>query len=290
MPAFAVALVVVSTFMHTGWNLMARDQQNSDLLLKALLVVSLVGLGPALAAEFLSAPILPGVWLYLIVAGIFQGFYFLGLSLGYRTGDFTVVYPLARGLPVVLVAFADLVRGNAPNAVGWLGIAFVSVGCVVLPLNSLRGFNIRQYKSKVLFFTLLTAIATAGYSVADSAAAKVMTGGFTTALRYGLWEMMLSWLFYQLLIWIFKVPMPMKTRTPWKQIIWVGMLLFSAYGLVLWAYQLSDHPSYVVALRQFSIVLGVVAGALFLKEQAKRLRLVAALSITLGGIWIALAK
>jgi drug/metabolite transporter (DMT)-like permease len=290
MPIFAIALVLVSTFMHTGWNLIARDQRSSDILLKALLIVSVVGVGPALLAEFWGEPILPQVWGYLIVAGIFQGIYFLGLSLGYRTGDFSVVYPLARGLPVVMVALSDLVRGNAPNALGWLGIIFVSIGCAVLPLNTLRDFNLARYKNKALVFTLITAAATAGYSVADSAAAKVMPGGLLTALRYGLWEMLLSWLFYQFLISIFRVPMPTQATTPWRQILTVGILLFSAYGLVLWAYQLSDHPSYVVALRQFSIVLGVAAGALFLRESAKRLRLAAALAITLGGIWIALAK
>jgi len=269
---------------------MVRDQRGSDILLKALMVVSFIGIGPVLLAEFVSDPILPHIWVYLLAAGMFQGLYFLGLSLGYRTGDFSMVYPLARGLPVVLVALSDLVLGNAPNLLGWLGIIFVTVGCAVLPLNSLRDFKLAHYRSKAVAFTLITAAATAGYSIADSAAAKAMPSSLYTALRYGMLELFLSWAFYQLLLVVFRVPQPAQQAIDWRRAVTIGALLFGAYSLVLWAYQLGSHPSYVVAMRQFSIVLGVIAGALFFRESAKRLRLVAALTITLGGIWIALAK
>src|SRR5262249_37515631 len=104
MPPLAIIIVLISTIMHTSWNLMARDQSSSDILMRALMLVSFTGLGPVLIIEFITDPILPHVWGYLLVAGVFQGLYFLGLTLGYRTGDFSVVYPLARGLPAVVVA------------------------------------------------------------------------------------------------------------------------------------------------------------------------------------------
>lgn len=290
MPLAVVGMVLVSTFMHTGWNLIARDQRGSDILLRALRVVSFAGLGPVLLAELWADPILPHVWGFLLVAGFFQGLYFIGLSRGYRTGDFSVVYPLARGLPAVLVALSDLVRGNAPSPAGWLGIVLVSVGCIVLPLPSLRGFSLARYWNQALFWTVLTALATAGYSIADSAASKVMPASALNALRYGLFEMFLSWAFYRLgLSWL-RLPAATGRPASARKALAVGLLLFGAYSLVLWAYQLSDHPSYVVALRQFSIVLGVIAGSLFLHESARRLRLAAALAITLGGVCIALAR
>jgi drug/metabolite transporter (DMT)-like permease len=200
------------------------------------------------------------------------------------------VYPLSRGLPVVLVAVSDLVLGQSPNAVGWVGIGLVTVGCVLLPLNSFRDFNLARYKNKALFFTLLTAAGTVGYSIIDSAAAKQMPTGVESAVRYELWEMLLTWVFYQVFVLVFRATPQNQTKAPWRQVWVVGILLFGTYGLVLWAYQLSDHPSYVVALRQISIVLGVVAGTFFLKESARRVKLVAAVTIILGGIGIALAK
>ncbi len=290
MPPFVVGIVLVSTVMHAGWNLIARDRRGSDILLRALMIVSLIGLVPAVAAEFLAAPILRHAWAYLLVAGMFQGLYFIGLSLGYRTGDFSMVYPLARGLPALLVALSDWVRGNAPAPLGWLGLLLVSAGCTVLPLNSLRDFKLARYVNRALFWTLLTAIATAGYSVADSAAAAVMPQGASAALRYGLFEMFLSFAFYRIFLGLFRLPASGGEKAAWPRAIIVGVLLFGAYGLVLWAYQLSTHTSYVVALRQFSIVIGVVASSLIFRERAPGLRLAAAITITLGGICIALAR
>ena len=65
--------------------------------------------------------------------------------------------------------------------------------------------------------------------------------------------------------------------------------MFIAYSLVLWAYQLSERASYVIALRQFSIVLGVVAGTFLLREKAGFARITAALVIVGGIILISMA-
>jgi uncharacterized membrane protein len=58
---------------------------------------------------------------------------------------------------------------------------------------------------------------------------------------------------------------------------------------VLWAYQLSWQTSYVVALRQFSVVLGVAAGAVIFKEAAQRARLTGAVVIAVGVATLAIA-
>ena len=62
----------------------------------------------------------------------------------------------------------------------------------------------------------------------------------------------------------------------------MGVLIYTAYGLVLWAYQLSWQISYVVALRQFSIVIGVAIGVLFLGEAAPAPRIAGAVVIVAG--------
>jgi drug/metabolite transporter (DMT)-like permease len=290
MPPFAVAIVFLSTFMHTGWNLIARDLRGTDILLRSLMIVSLLGLTPVALAEFLTVPILPSIWHYLLIAGMFQGVYFVGLSLGYRTGDFSVVYPLARGLPALLVALTDLVRGQAPSPLGWVGIVLVSAGCTFIPLESWRGVKMSHYLNRALLWTLLTAVATAGYSVADSAASKLMPSGAPAALRYGLFEMFLSFVFYWIFLRSLRLPASTGQSATWPRSIAVGILLFGAYGLVLWAYQLSTNASYVVAMRQFSIVIGVVTGSLLFQERAREMRIASALVITLGGVCIALAR
>jgi drug/metabolite transporter (DMT)-like permease len=102
--------------------------------------------------------------------------------------------------------------------------------------------------------------------------------------------MFLSWAYYQIFLGTLRLPGGGGQPTNWPRTLLVGVLLFGAYALVLWAYQLSVHTSYVVAMRQFSIVIGVVAGSLLFHEPAPRLRIAAAITITLGGICIALAR
>jgi drug/metabolite transporter (DMT)-like permease len=63
---------------------------------------------------------------------------------------------------------------------------------------------------------------------------------------------------------------------------------FGGYWLVLWSYQLSPQASHVVALRQLSIVIGVVGTILF-REPAPALRISASLVIVAGIACIALA-
>jgi len=72
-------------------------------------------------------------------------------------------------------------------------------------------------------------------------------------------------------------------------LVGISLLIYATYGLVLWAYQLSWQTSYVVALRQFSIVLGVAVGAVVFDEEAQRTRLSGAVVIVVGIAALALA-
>lgn len=290
MPPFAIGLVLISTFLHAGWNLMVRDQRSTTVFRRVLSTIALVGLLPTLAFEFVGTPILPLVWLYLVGAGLFQGIYFFGLTMGYHTGDFTIVYPLARALPVLLVAFADVFRKSAPSALGWVGIVWVAIGCIAVPLPSLSGFDRSHYLNRAMLWTLVTALGTVGYTIVDSAAAQRTPPGLTSALSYGVYEWLSSLIWFSIILGLSRLPVTAHKQISWRRSVFVALLMFSAYVLVLWAYQLSAHSSYVVALRQFSIVIGVVIGGLYFHEPARRLRLVAAAIIVLGGVCIALAR
>jgi uncharacterized membrane protein len=57
---------------------------------------------------------------------------------------------------------------------------------------------------------------------------------------------------------------------------------------MLWAYQLSAIASYLVGLRQVSIVIGVVLAIWIFHEPALKLRISAACLITAGVICISL--
>ena len=86
MVLFPLILVLVSTFMHAGWNLLARQQRGRDIFLPTQFFIAAAGLGPVLLTEWFSDPILPIVWGYLLWTGLFEALYFLGLLQGYKNG------------------------------------------------------------------------------------------------------------------------------------------------------------------------------------------------------------
>lgn len=287
MPTAALGLVFLSTILHASWNLLAHARRNDQtLFLRAALVTGLVGLGPVLWTEWTGSNRFPPlVWLLLGITGLFQGLYFLGLTRGYGSGDFTVVYPVARALPVLILALVDVGRGQVLSPLGWLGIALVTAGCLLSPLESLREIRWQRYANATGFWILVTAAGGVGYSVIDKLAAEQLAPGAWSAARYGLMETFFTVFYLWPLLRLTGGPLgpaPGSWNVRWGWAALAGAFIFAAYWLILWAYQISPYVSYIVALRQFSIVIGVVAATVLFREPAARLRIAAAVVIALG--------
>lgn len=63
-------------------------------------------------------------------------------------------------------------------------------------------------------------------------------------------------------------------------------MMSTTYGLVLYAMTMTENVSYVVALRQVSIVIGMVFGVFFLSEKLMPTRVLGSGLILLGLILI----
>lgn len=239
MPLTAIILVVISTFIHAGWNFVVRSQQQSYIFLRITIFISVVGLGPALLGEFFDTPFPPQVWLYLVVAGVFQAVYYLGLTQGYRSGDFTVVYPVARALPILLVALADVARGKAPAPLAWLGMLAVSVGCLIVPLKSVQEFHWSHYWNRAMIWIGVTALGVIGYTVVDKAAAELIAPGPLTAARYGVYETVFSAMWFSAILILSGQPLGgLGNWSSWKWPVVGAFGMFGAYWLILWSYRL----------------------------------------------------
>jgi drug/metabolite transporter (DMT)-like permease len=283
----ALILALSSAGLHASWNLLVRGERDSDFFLRIPAVIAVLGLGPALLAEANGTGILSTGWRYIPIAGTFQAIYYLGLTRGYRSGDFNVVYPVARAAPVLLVAVADIVRGHPPTVIGWLGLALVTGGCVLTPHESLNHLNLARYKSRTTLWIAVAALGTLGYTVVDSAAAEALAPGLGTALRYHVFEAAFSLPAYWLILAALRQPIRYAGGwSAWKLPTLAAAFLFSSYTLMLWAYQLTPHTSYIVAARQFSIVIGVVGATLIFREPAPGFRFTMALIITAGVLCI----
>ena len=261
MTVFSVALVLTSAAMHAGWNLLVRNHRANNMFLSITLVAILVFLPLAAAAEIFGPPVLGAVPINILLGGALLAIYYVGMTNSYRGGDFTVAYPLARALPVLFVAGAEVATGNTPTPLGWVGILLIALGSIVVPLQSLDELNIRRYWNRTTLWILLAAAGIAGYSVIDQAGLRQLPNGLGYALRYSILESVVGGVLYFLILLVVreKIEMP-KTRTEWKYPFIATFFVFGSYSLILWAFQSDDRASYVIGLRQISIVLGVVGG------------------------------
>jgi drug/metabolite transporter (DMT)-like permease len=95
--------------------------------------------------------------------------YFVLLDRGYRHGDLSVVYPLARATgPVLTIAAAMLLLGERPGVLALAGAALVILGAYLLTSNPLRLFS--RDRPKGAGFALLTGCTIALYTVVDKIA------------------------------------------------------------------------------------------------------------------------
>jgi drug/metabolite transporter (DMT)-like permease len=276
-------LVLLSAFMHAAWNLLARRHGNVEACIWRLqLTVVVAGFLPACVALVTLRCIPPLAALCLLGSGTSCAFYYVCLARGYETGDFTTVYPAARALPVLLVGVGDALRGRPPTGTGWIGMALVAFGCLIVPLSSLRDIRLRHYLRPASLWILLTATGTVGYSLFDKVGTEAIPRGPLPAAVY-------CYLFFAVAAAAY---LPLRyavlrrglksTAGGWRLPALAGLLGFLAYWLVLWAFQMTARASYVVAFRQFSIVIGVALALLLLNEPGKSVRFTGALIITAG--------
>ncbi|MBE0409186.1 MAG: EamA family transporter [Anaerolineales bacterium] len=289
MTLLPIVLILISTIMHAGWNLIARFERSERFFYQKMLTVTLlVGFIPATISELQVRSMTPLAWACVLGSGFSASVYLYFLAKAFESSDFSVVYPVARSLPVLFVAFGDVLRGRILTEIGWLGLLLVAGGCVLVPLQSLKEIALHKYLNKTSLWMLFAAMGTVGYTLLDKIAAEVVQQGADTALRYGYFYFAIQFFPYMAMMHISGAKKQNPKKASWRLAIPAAVLNFAAYWLVLWAYQLSPFASYILAFRQFSIVIGAVLAFILYKEQGIGIRLSGALMITGGLILIAL--
>ena len=263
---------------------MARNSRTEGAFFDRMLpFVAAVGFLPAAIGQALTGSMTPTAWLCAAISGVFCGLYFLSLGKAYESADFTTVYPVARSLPVLLVAVGDAFRGAVPTAVGWLGMVLVVGGCLMAPLRSRRDVTLSRYWNHSSFLMVATALGTVGYTLFDKRATEVVQRGPVSAAIYDYYFTLSSFIAYFLLA---RLPGARGKRAACSGPLWLpalaGMLNYTGYFLVVWAYQMVARASYVIAFRQSSLIMGVLMAFALYPQERYRIRLLAVLVITAG--------
>ncbi len=284
MPLLPVILILASCFTHAGWNLLARRQRRELLFFRHMLIVTVPVSLAAIAVSVQFPHSFPAkAWLCVTASGLICGFYYWFLGLAYGSSDFTVVYPVARALPVLIVAALDMLRGRHPNGPGWVGLVLVVGGCMLAPQASYRGFDLRRYGTRTILWIVLTAATIVGFTMFDKIAAEAVRPGLPSAVVYcGLFHI-LSCVSYAAVHSLLAREKGGAREVGWKLPAIGALLGFASYTLVLWAFQMAEQTSYLLAFRQFSIFIGVVLAFRMYGEKGLAVRLPATLAI-LGGL------
>jgi drug/metabolite transporter (DMT)-like permease len=284
----ALALVVLAALAHAAWNVLAKTASGGATfvwLFSALAAAIWLPVAAiALSVDSNRAVGLEGI-AFMAGSGALHALYFLLLQRGYREGDLSLVYPLARGTGPLLSTLAALVIfAERPSALALAGGAIIVAA--VLSLAGAGG-GMRTPggdRRRAVAFAVLTGIAIASYTLWDKQAVGPLgiepvvyywgTNVAETALLTGLVahrraEVRATWGRYR------------------RQAIGVAVLSPLAYVLVLFA--LAHAPvSYVAPARELSILVGAIAGTTVLAEGHRRRRLLAAGAIFAGIVALAL--
>ena len=133
MPTTALVLVVIAAVAHAGWNVLAKTATGGAAFVWLCAAAGTVLWLPALAVALAVAPGPIGLEAlgFMVGSGVLHALYFVLLQRGYREGDLSLVYPLARGTgPLLSTTAAIVVFSERPGAVALVGGAII-VGAVL---------------------------------------------------------------------------------------------------------------------------------------------------------------
>jgi drug/metabolite transporter (DMT)-like permease len=273
-------LVAIAAIAHATWNLTIKAAGTSGTrFLWLTFVVATVAVAPFGIVSL--AQVGQGIPLLLLLAlgsGILQITYFLTLQRGYRLGDVSVVYPLARGSgPLLSVVFAIILFGERPGILGLVGAGVVVAGVVVIGLAGGRG-RFAANRAGILY-GLLVGVVIAAYTLWD---ANAVVQQKLPPLGY-FWITILV----QLVAFApFALNQPKHTaalaKRHWAAVLVVGILSPLAYVLILFAFTLAP-VALVAPAREVSVVLVALGGWLLFREPHPVQRIVGAV-VVLGGV------
>src|ERR1700682_5047583 len=114
-PLVIVSLVLLAAVLHACWNALVKI--GGDRLMSTAMIALLSGVVVLPFLPFVTPPA-SASWPSIFGSVACHFAYYCGLSRMYETGDFSLVYPLARGLSPLLVAIAAaLIGGEALSGI-----------------------------------------------------------------------------------------------------------------------------------------------------------------------------
>jgi drug/metabolite transporter (DMT)-like permease len=263
--------VIAAAVTHAVWNAIAHGIKDQTL---AFALIGVGGIAIGIPLVVVAAMPRSDCWPYLLGSVVIHVFYNLLLMRCYRLGEFSQVYPLARGTsPLVVTILAAIFIHEHLALPQIAGVLVVSAGLATLVLAGRR-------PGRAAFLAAVgTGLTIAAYTTVDGVGVR-LSG---SPAGYIGWLMVLESLCVPMFALVRRRDVLLKQP---KRILLAGLaagaLSVLAYGLVLWA-QTRGALAPIAALRETSVIFGAIIGTLIFREPFGRTR-IAATVLVAGGI------
>jgi drug/metabolite transporter (DMT)-like permease len=287
--ALAFVLVLASAGLHALWNFMVKRSGASGAVFIWLFTLpSVILMAPVAIWMIITRQVTFTVAAALFLAGsaVIHTVYFLLLARGYRDGDLSVVYPIARGTgPLLAGIIAIVTLHERPSLAAMLGALCITAGAMLLAYEQRIGARAPG----------VSRVRSAEYGLAIG----VLIGIYTVWDKHlvsnlSVHPVILEWIVsgsIGLLVTpaaLANLPLVRSTWQKHKGVAVAGAILSSA-SYILFLTALATAPvSRAAPLRETSILIGALLGTRLLGEGRTRQRLAAAGAISAGVMLVSL--
>ena len=291
MHLISIILVLISALAHAELSLLIKKSKDKQIFCWAYHLVAIVIFLPVpFYYHSVSQLTASNFSLLLLLVGFLHYVYIFTFAKSFESGDLSLVYPIIRSSPAAVLVGSVLFLGEKVSVVGGVGVLLTVLGVYVL---CMRNFQVRSilspltesFKDSSTRFALLTALIATAFTLID----KVFVDKLAPALySYFLYVMITAGMSVQISLTRSKKAIWSEIRHSFVPILWCALLDVAGYSLVLFAFKM-ENISYVLALRQVSIIIAVAMGGLVLKEGNVKQRAVASGTIFVGILFVSFA-
>lgn len=291
MHPLAILLVLLSAAMHAFRNFFNKKALDKQAFVWWYEVFGLIFFTPLFLFTLLHEGTNTHISIvFIFLSGFVHFIYWYFLSKALEKGDLSLIYPIMRSSPALVLIFSITILGENVSVLGVTGILLVAIGVYTINMESLalsellRPFR-AMTRDRAIQFAFLTLFSVACYTLVDKIAVSQM--------HPVIFAYVYPWISLSLFSgYIFKAKSSDILKKEWAlhkgSILVCGVLSIFGYFLILQAFTM-ERMSYVVGLRQLSIVFAVLLGGHLLKEKNKKIRIASSIIIFLGAYLITVA-
>lgn len=275
MSGQVILLVLGAALLHASWNIIVKGGDNK--LFESAMNALGGGLGALCILPFLPVPD-KSAWGLLALSCCCHLTYYICIAEAYKVTDLSLGYTIMRGSAPMLTALVLCVMGVPLSLTGWGGVLLLCSGILTLALE--QKFS-HKASLKGILYSLRTSFVIMGYTLADGYGARASGNG----VSYTCWIFFLN--IFPLHIYVLSRYGKEYLRYLRKRAavgISGGLAGLGSYGIAIWAMTVAPI-ALVAALRETSVIFGMIMAVLFLGEKLSVVRVLAIL-LVMGGAMI----